>query len=195
MNGQATRRQVLRLGGGLAAALLLCGHTPYGHWVVYRKKHLLIGCHRADPETYALAKQVVAELATHLPAAKARPARAPDARRLASLLGTEQMDVAVLSAGDAAAMAAGSGPFEPYGAIDLRLLTPVGDRLLICREDFRKRHAWLVTGALAGTAVAPESVPSAESVLPWHPGSRAFLEGKPEPAPDPPPDGPSADPD
>ena len=181
MSARATRRRVLRLGGALAAAVLLCGHTPYGQWVVYRKKHLLIGCHKADPETYELAKRVVAELATHLPAAKARPARAPDARRLASLLGTEQMDVAILSAGDAAAMAAGSGPFEPYGAIALRLLSPVGDRLLICREDFRERHAWLVTGALASTAVAPDGAPSAESALPWHPGSSAFLEGKPEP--------------
>ena len=187
------RRHVLRLGGGLAAVVLLCGHTPYGQWVVYRKKHLLIGCHKDDPETYALAKRVVAELATHLPAAKARPARAPDARRLASLLGTAQMDVAILSAGDAAAMAAGSGRFEPYGAIDLRLLTPVGDRLLICRQDFRERHAWLVTGALTGTAVATAG--RDESTIPWHPGSRAFLEGKPEPAPDPPPDGSSADPD
>jgi len=45
------RRRALRLSVGAAAALLLSGHTPYRQWVVYRKKHLLIGCHKADPET------------------------------------------------------------------------------------------------------------------------------------------------
>ena len=51
MSKRSTRRQVLRLGGALAAAVLLSGHTPYGQWVVYRKKHLLIGCHKADEPT------------------------------------------------------------------------------------------------------------------------------------------------
>ena len=171
----------LRLGGGAAAALLLGGHTPYGQWVVYRKKHLLIGCHRADPETYDLAKRVVEVLAAHLPAAKSRVARAPDAGRLASLLGTEQLDVAALSRADAAAMRQGTGRFAPYGAIALRVLTPLDGRLLVARADFPERHAWLVTAALAGTDVAPPVEASGDPGLPWHPGSRAFLDGRPEP--------------
>ncbi len=74
------RRRALWLSVGAAMVLLLGGHTPYGQWVVYRKKHLLIGCHKADPETYDLAKRVVALLDAHLPAAKSRVARAPNAR-------------------------------------------------------------------------------------------------------------------
>ncbi len=178
------RRQALRLSAGAAAALLLGGHTPYGQWVVYRKKHLLIGCHRADPETYTLAKQVVALLGKHLPAAKSRVARAPDAGRLASLLGTAQMDVAILSAPDAAAMLQGTGRFEPYGAIALRVLTPVAGRLLLARADIPERHAWLVTGALAGSELAPAREPAGDLGVPWHPGSLAFLEGRPEPGND-----------
>lgn len=175
------RRLALRLAAGAAAALVLGGHTPYGQWVVYRKKHLLIGCHKADPETYDLAKRAVALLAEHLPAAKSRVARAPDAGRLASLLGTGQMEVAILGAADALAMAEGSGRFAPYGPVALRLLVPAGERLLLSRADFPDRHAWLVTGALAGTELAPAPDSAADAGLPWHPGSLAFLEGKPEP--------------
>lgn len=178
------RRQILRLLAAASAAPLVGGHTPYGQWVVYRKKHLLIGCHRGDPATYDLAKRVVALLAEHLPEAKSRVARAPDAGRLASLLGTDQMEVAVLDARDAAAMRAGDGRFAPYGIIALSLLTPVGDRLLIARADFPERHAWLVAAALVGTDLAPAPDLSAARAVAWHPGSRAFLEGRPEPAAD-----------
>lgn len=175
------RRRFLRLSIGTVAALPLGGHTLYSQWVVYRKKHLLVGCHRADPETYALAKRVVALLAAHLPAAKSRVARAPDAGRLASLLGTAQMEVAILSPRTAAAMLRGDGGFEAYGAIALRVLTPVDDRLLVARAEFPERHAWLVTGALAGSDLASARVPLGDPIVPWHSGSLAFLEGRPEP--------------
>lgn len=189
MSSGPTRRRALglglRLGAGMGAALLLGGHTPYGQWVVYRKKHLLIGCHKADPGAYDLAKQVVAQLDAHLPAAKSRVARAPHAGRLASLLATAQMDVATLSRSEAVAMRAGSDAFAAYGPVALRLLLPLGDdRLLVARADFPERHAWLVTAALAGTVLASEPKGAEAVDLPWHPGSRAFLEGRSEPAGD-----------
>lgn len=175
------RRQLL--GPPLAAGLvmLLGGHTPYGQWVVYRRKHLLIGCHRQDPQTYELAQQVVGALADHLPDANSRVARAPDARRIASLLGTDQLETSVLPDREAVAMLRGSGDFVPYGAIALRLLAPVGDRLLVARADFPERHAWLVTGALVGTELAPDPDPVADFGVPWHPGSAASMEGQPAP--------------
>jgi hypothetical protein len=165
-----------------AAALLLGGHTPYRQWVVYRRKHLLIGCHREDLRTYDLAQRTVLQLVQHLPSSRARVARAPNAGRLASLLGTEQMDVAVLSASDAHAMLSGAGGFEPYGPIGLSLLTPIADRLLVARADFPARHAWLVAGALIGTPLAPAPAPAADHGVPWHAGSQAFLSGEREPS-------------
>jgi hypothetical protein len=176
------RRQLLRLPLPGALVMLLGAHTPYGQWVVYRRKHLLVGCHWRDPRTYELAGQVVRLLDEHLPEASARVARAPDAGRIASLIGTDQMEVAVLDRAEAAAMAEGSGGFAPYGPIGLRLLAPVGDRLLLAAADFPGRHAWLVTGALLGTDLAPPWVEWDDGILPWHPGSAAFLEGRPEPA-------------
>ena len=175
------RRQLLRLPLACGLVALLGGHTPYGQWVVYRRKHLLIGCHRGDPRTYELAKEVQQVLDEHLPDASARVARARGAGRLASLLGTDQLEVAVLGRDEAAAIAEGRGDFAPYGAVDLRFLAPAGDRLLLSHAGFPNRHAWLVTGALLGTDLAPLWVEWSDRLLPWHPGSIAFAEGRPAP--------------
>lgn len=175
------RRQFLRTGFATAAGLLLSGHTPYQQWVVYRRKHLLIGCHKDDPRTYDLAKQTVAVLAELLPAAKARVARAPHAGRLASLLGTGQMDVAILDAADATAMSEGAGAFAPYGQLALRLLASIDDRILIAQAVFPPRHAWLLTGALAGRDTENSTDIAVSSSVAWHPGSVDFLQGRPEP--------------
>ncbi len=172
------RRAALKRIGVAAAATLLCGHTPYGQWTVYRQKHLLIGCHKRDPLAYSLAKQVVAELADHLPTAKARVARAPTAGRLASLLGTDQLHVAILSEPEAARMIAGENEFKAYGAIPLRLIAQLRDRVLIAHASIPKRHGWLLTAALGEFVQTPQS----NSTLPWHPGAEAFRSGAPEPA-------------
>lgn len=164
-----------------AAAVLLGGHTPYNQWVVYRKKHLLIGCHKGDPHGYDLAKQTVAALAQHLPAAKARVARAPHAGRLASLLGTDQLETAILTESDAMAMRDGVDGFAPYGPVDLRSLLPVADRLLIARADFPERHAWLVAEALNHTDLARPPDGTSPSRPAWHAGSLAFFDGEPLP--------------
>lgn len=179
------RRQAAgRLVAAAALVMLLGGHTPYGQWVVYRKKHLVIGCHREDPATYELAKQAVDILALHLPEAQARVARARDVRRLASLIGTDQMEVAVLSVGDALAMSAGEGPFEPYGAIPLLALAPLALHVLVARADFPERHAWLVTAALEESEITGSMGDWEIIGIPWHPGSLARLKGRPEPSPE-----------
>ncbi|MGI9465139.1 MAG: hypothetical protein ACR2OM_14430 [Aestuariivirgaceae bacterium] len=176
------RRDVLCALMVLAGAPAAWAHTPYGQWVVYRKKHLLIGAHRADPVTYALAKQLTGVLAEHLPGAKSRVARAPTAQRLASLIGTGQLDVAVLSPEDAAGMLKGSGRFEPYGPIALGQLAQLGSHMLVAHSRLPDRHAWLVAAALhAGAAVGEKQQPGAGEI-PWHPGGLAYLSGKPEPS-------------
>ncbi len=176
------RRELL---GGL---LLLTGaqavraHTPYGQWVVYRKKHLLIGSHRADPNTYALAKKLAGVLARHLPKAKCRVARAPTAERLASLIGTDHLDVAVLRRTEAVAMLNGSGRFTPYGRVAIRQLAGLGSHLLVAHERFPARHAWLVAAALHAGSAVDEAEQKADPEIDWHRGSLSYLQGQPEPA-------------
>lgn len=169
-----------------APALLAIGqaawaHTPFGQWVVYRKKHLLVGAHRADPVTYELAKKVAGELAEHLPKSKSRVARAPTAGRLASLLGTDQLDVAVLSEADAIGMLGGSGRFEPYGKIELKLLAQLDSRILVAHKRFPRRHAWLVTATLSETKIVQKGNEGPVAKIDWHPGSRLYNDGKPVP--------------
>lgn len=164
---------------GLIGASAVNAHTPFGQWVVYRKKHLLIGAHRADPKTYELAKSLAGALAQHLPKAKSRVARAPTAQRLASLIGTDQMDVAVLGKIDAVAMRAGTGHFEPYGRIDLTMLAALEDHVLVAHARFPKRHAWLVSAALHESGI--DLIADSPNELALHSGSLSFINGDPEP--------------
>ncbi|MEM8646672.1 MAG: hypothetical protein AAGF86_10045, partial [Pseudomonadota bacterium] len=99
------------------------------------------------------------------------------AGRLASLLGTDQLDVAVLSRDDAVAMRGGEGKFAPYGKIPLVLLANLNDYVLIAHERFPTRHAWLVSKTLSETVSASGQAEALE----WHPGTQMFLNGKPEP--------------
>jgi len=166
----------------LAGSQAVRAHTPYGQWVVYRKKHLLIGAHRADPTSYVLAKRLSGVLAAQLPKSKSRVARAPTADRIASLMGTDQLDVAVLKIEDALAIRGGAGRFAAYGPIAIRQLANLGDHLLVAHARFPARHAWLVAAALHDAAVLDKAEQSADPVIAWHPGSLAYLQGQPEPA-------------
>lgn len=171
----------MSLAGMAAAAFVLSGHTPYGQWVVYRRKHLLIGCHKSDPETYELAKAVVAWLDEHLPDAEARVARAPAPSRLASLLGTDQLDVAILGWEEAEQMRAGEEIFAAYGEIPLQVLTPIGKHVLIAHERMPERHVWLVAEALSDAEQVMQASMPQGTALPWHSGAALFNNGAPLP--------------
>lgn len=174
------RRQIIAALGSLTAmASVANAHTPFSQWVVYRKKHLLIGAHRADPRTYELATNLAGALADSLPEAKSRVARAPTAQRLASLIGTQQLDVAVLRDVDAVAMRDGVGRFKPYGKIELRLLAELDDHVLVAHSRFPNRHAWLLSAALDRSGLLTRPVGGTEIAL--HEGSLSFLNGDHEP--------------
>lgn len=139
------RRQVLKIAATLSAWLLASGHTPYRQWQVYRRKHLLIGANKADPPTYELAKRIAALLAKELPESRARVARAPHAWRLASLLTSDQLQLILLSEQDVGALSEGRDGFEAFGRTELRPLYRFGGYWLVCRPDFPKDHAGLLT--------------------------------------------------
>jgi len=178
------RRQLLFASVALACAWAsgkAQAHTPFNQWVVYRKKHLLIGCHKEDLATYTLAQQLISVLDFELPTAKARIARAPTTRRLASLLATEQLDVAVLSPDDVVLMATGKGQFAPYGRIELRTLFLFTDYVLAVRNSFPVKHAWLVAHALHESEFGDQLDSARIPPLPWHEGAALYLGGKPLP--------------
>ena len=163
--------QSICLVGACVGSSALHGHTPYRQWVVYRKKHLMIGCHRENLETWELAKKINTLLERELPDARSRIARAKTAGRLASLIGTDQLDTAVLSHSAVKAMAAGSDGFEPYGAIALRTVAVIGDYSYVVRAEFPEDHARLLSNALThlGDTDASRNPPAA----PWHQGLKS----------------------
>lgn len=175
-----TRRTVL---AGLAVAAgpwgVAMAHTPYGQWVVYRQKHLLVGAHRGDAETYALAKKVVAALGAELPEAKARVARGPRPQRIASLMQTGQLMLAVLSRQEAQAMIEARPPFEDYRPTPLNALAGLSeDYLLVASPDLPADHAWLVTQALDHAELLATHH---QGEIALHPGAAAFWAGEPLP--------------
>lgn len=165
------RRQFLTLAGA-ALALPAGAHTPYGQWVVYRQKHLLVGAHRKDMRTYLHAKSIVSGLEAELPEAQARVARGPRPQRIASLIGTGQLFLTVLSAEEAGRMARAEAPFKGYPPTPVHALVSLdADYLLYAAPEFPADHAALVTKALdhAGLGFAPVGAE-------MHPGAESYWE-------------------
>jgi len=118
------RRELLKFGAGvLASALaehgplvmaadarvgpdrvLLADLEPDRMWSIYRRYRLLVVGQRDDERANALTGAVVEVLARALPSSRAQLARAADSRRVGVLIGTNQQDVAIMTAGSAEAL-------------------------------------------------------------------------------------------
>ena len=171
-----TRRSVL---AGLAAgafAPAASAHTLYNQWIVYRRKTLLIGSHRKDLRTYEFALELAETVNHMLPEASARAARAPHPERLASLLATRQMDLAMLAFETASAIRAGDGPFSPYGPVPLTAIAAEDGYLLAAHRDFTPHHGWLIAAALDEGGSTPGT---GVSDFDLHEGVAAYLAGMP----------------
>lgn len=180
-------RRTFLQGALIATAwLATAGHTPYRQWQVYRRRHLLIGTSKADAPTYALGQRIAELLATHLPGSSARVTRGPDPWRLASLLTTGQLEVALLSASDVAALRDGRAPFAAFGPTDLNALFAFGDYVLVCRPDFPAHHAYQVVQTLADNAAqiaGARPLDASTSPVAIHDGARAYAMGETMPPP------------
>lgn len=156
-----------------ALAAAVCGvgnaraHTPYKQWQVYRDKHLLIGCLKNTPETYTLAKKLVALFAEELPRASARVARAPHLHRIASLMATNQLDTSIIPVSSAVELAAGAGDYAIYGPVPLRVLFAFGDLLYVGMESMPEHHALMIFRALQSHTAADHQT---DLPVPWHRG-------------------------
>ena len=180
-----SRRNVARLIGATMAMVAVGAHTPYGQWTVYRQRNLFIVASRTDPHAVVLANALAAGLARELPESHARMTRASDPVRIASLLATGQLDVAIVSRDDAAGMGSGSGSYRAVGPVPLRALAELGTHLLVTVETLKARHAYLLAAAVehlrGALPVAAEATSSQLLTLPEHPGAAAYRGGAPLP--------------
>lgn len=181
------RRQFLQSGSAFGLMLPLLGHAPYPQWNVYRKRNLFILASRTDAPSYELGKAIAQNLATHLVKSHAHIARTPDMGRIASLLSTEQVELAVLPIDIATQMTNGTAPFEGYGAIPLTALRRYDPYVLVAHAHMPDHHAYQVTQTLAQYPLEAEAqsiaTETAETMLPFdfHPGAIAYLQHRPLP--------------
>jgi hypothetical protein len=186
--GLAARRRFLKLTLAGFAGLASSGHAPYGQWGIYRKRYLLILTTRADPASFELGRKVAAALLRELPESRAQVSRAPHKARIASLLSSHQMHLALMRPDDAAALREGQAPYVGYGPMPLMTLLGIEGFLLVCRDDFAALHAWLIAEALSASGaeltVKPgksEQPTAPDPRLPLHPGAIAFFSGAAKP--------------
>lgn len=162
--------------------MTLSGHTPYRQWQVYRQRHLLIGAHKAAPDTYRWAKRLAALLQEHLPSASARVARAPDARRIVSLMRSGQLRLAVLPFAEIRAMNRAAAPFDGHLPVPLRRLADLEPPYhLVAHAELPEAHGYRVAAALAESQVIGEAAAWIGTV-PLHLGAQAFWHGEPAPS-------------
>ena len=188
------RRQFLSLTAASAGWVLLCGHSPYRQWIVYRETHLIILTSRDDLGADDLGEKFAAIVRGALPDSQAAVGRGPRVQRIASLISTRQVAVGVVSRPNALAMYHGEEPFQQYGAIPLRVLVQNDAYRLVCREDFLPQHGYLLTEALMEHALTERasmepgadlglSIPGRNAAdageIPPHVGALAFAEGRP----------------
>ncbi len=183
------RRQFLSIAAVSAGSVVLCGHSPYRQWMVYRETHLIILTSRDDLAGDDLGEKIAAIVRGALPDSRAAVGRGPRVQRIASLISTRQGDVGVVSRSNALAMFHGEEPFRQYGAIPLRVLVQNEAYRLVCREDFLPQHGFLLAEALtANGRDLGLSIPVRDTLgtgdIPPHVGALAFAEGRPLDLPD-----------
>jgi hypothetical protein len=124
---------------------------------------------------------IVHGLARELPEARARVTRASDPVRIASLLATGQLDVAVVSRENASGMIAGSDGFRAVGPAPVVSLANLGRYELVAMESFKARHAYLLARAVdhMRSALPPAA---RDSPIPIHSGARIYFTGGPLPS-------------
>ena len=174
-----SRRRFVTSALSIVGWALLTGHSPYRQWVAYRQTHLLLFTTRDDPGSDELGERLAARLRETLPDTRAQVARAPHADRVASLLASSQADTAVLTEELAISLLLGAAPFAEYGPVPLRALGRGARYVLVCREEFKPRHAFLVAEALCQGEAPLLSLPDPNSALPAHPGALAVTSGTP----------------
>ncbi|MGK7889231.1 MAG: hypothetical protein AB4042_07845 [Leptolyngbyaceae cyanobacterium] len=140
------RRDCLK--GMGAIAFFPLAHTPFPQWKIYRKRNLFIVVNREDSVAYELGHAIAHTLADEIPESRAMVTRARDALRLASLISTEQLDVALLPKSELTAWQGNQSPYDQIQPTALKELFEVNDYVLISREDFLADHADLIKETL-----------------------------------------------
>src|SRR4029079_4784255 len=106
--------------GALAAWITRCGQAVPRQWKRSHAGDLLLYVHAPDPGSDEIGGMVAKQLRKLLPESGARVVREPTAVRVASLMSTQQGDLAVIAHDIALEIYRGSPPFKAVKPIELR---------------------------------------------------------------------------
>ena len=188
------RRSFLSLGALASSAVLLpmqfaMAHTPYRFWDVFRKRNMQILTSHDDYIGDETGDVWVATLREKLPLSRAMVSRTQYMTRMASLLKTDQVKIAVLSYQHAQQMSTGEPPFEEYAPLQLDILVDNGKYLLVTLPNLPLYHGYLVTTALMEAADKLQLINPGQGRfgMAVHAGAQAHYRGEklsPPPAPE-----------
>jgi hypothetical protein len=153
-------------------------HTPYRQWKVFRQRYLLITTSRTDLAGDALGDRFAEVLLAEIPQSRAMVSRAINLERIASLITTNQANIAVLDHASAGALMRGEAPFVDYGAFPLQVIVQTESHYLVCREDVPLHHGYMIAGALMDHAADLGIGIPGDGAMPVHPGAAAFARGE-----------------
>ncbi len=135
-----------------------------------------------------LHQAVVYILTTHLSGRRAEGSCISNVEQMARLLSTQPMAVAILSRARAIALDPEEPALQALGCRPLRTLISLNDYLLVGRADLPETDAYQITATLslnytkfAHIVEASSAAFSTSPLLPLHPGTRAYYEGRPCP--------------
>jgi hypothetical protein len=161
------------------AALPAAAHTPFRQWKVFRQRYLLITTSRTDLKGDALGDRFVEILAAELPASRAMVSRAINLQRIASLMTTDQANLAILERSAARALVQGTPPFAEFGPFGLQAIVQTDAHILVCREDVPLHHGYLIAATLmAHEANLGIRIADNDGLMAVHPGAMAFARGE-----------------
>lgn len=133
----------------IGLAFLLCGHAPWGQHEVYRQMHMLVMCSKTDHGAFEFTKDLVFVLDEYLPEAKARAARARDTERLADLLITNQIPLAIISNELLETLTKSNSDIFQNLLETSKTLYTFSDMVLIVNHDFPKKHMKVIINSLS----------------------------------------------
>ena len=154
-------------------------HSPWGQYVVYRQKHLLVLSTRDDNASYPYSKRLVEAINKGAPEASARPARAINLDRAYNLLRSDQFQFALLSPDNVEAMRTATGQFSGKAAVDLKTIYKFEELEFVVRAEFPKNLVSIVTNAVLSNIKALPGALRPEDVLQLpnlHAGAREAIQ-------------------
>jgi len=172
--------------GALAGWITLSGQAADRQWKRGRGGDLLLYINGQDPGSGEIGEMLAKQMREVLPESGARVEREPTAERVDAVLSSEQGNLAVIAYDIALKMYRGQPPFQAVGPIELRVLVENYKYQVVCRADFPRDSAYLVTGALMKDPeplklTVPErpAARAGRDSIPTHPGALAFSKGEP----------------